>query len=163
MTDRIPDLAECRPEVLAFARLMECELRENDHKGGWAGCAPESLLRRLREETDEVERELTGPRETCGCREAMCPHVVPWFGPDPKRVGAEAADVGNFAMMVADVTGALKQVTTERVLTLEMVENQVREVLDDEIGWWLGERYREELVGMIIAGLRQQMGGLDHD
>lgn len=75
---------ELRPEVARFAQLMERRLRANDHKGGWRGDTPHALLRRLREETDELYLAITA-----------------------EDVGNEAADVANFAMMIADVCGAL--------------------------------------------------------
>ena len=82
-----------RPEVLAFAYLMEQKLKENDHKGGWDNCEENYLLKRLKEEAFELER--------------VCDQV----GDSPKhkrpKVGLEAADVANFAMMLADIYGAL--------------------------------------------------------
>jgi hypothetical protein len=41
---QIPTLAEVRPEVAAFARLMEYKLRLNDHKGGWKDWNPHDAL-----------------------------------------------------------------------------------------------------------------------
>jgi hypothetical protein len=83
-----------RPEVRAFANLMERELRANDHKGGWAREHPGPLMDRLWEEAHELSV---------------------YFGPGSRtdystwsaQIGAEAADVANFAMMIADVCGAL--------------------------------------------------------
>ncbi|MEL6172755.1 MAG: hypothetical protein AAFR02_12210, partial [Pseudomonadota bacterium] len=48
-----------RPEVRAFADLMETKLRKNDHKPGWKGDNPFDLVRRLKEETHELERVIT--------------------------------------------------------------------------------------------------------
>lgn len=82
-----------RPEVEAFADAMEAQLLANDHKPGWKRDFPSELLRRLKEESTELSREL---RE--------------WDGSNansPKRVLKEAADVANFAMMIADVCGGL--------------------------------------------------------
>lgn len=45
--------ARWRPEVIAFADLMEAQLRANDHKPGWKDDLACDLLPRLREETDE--------------------------------------------------------------------------------------------------------------
>lgn len=80
---------DVRPEVAAFALLMEAQLRKNDHKGGWADCDLDYLLRRLGEEVAEVNA-LGGDTN------------------NPEQWGAEAADIANFAMMIADNAGALK-------------------------------------------------------
>lgn len=88
------DALGLRPKVLAFAHLMEAKLRENDYKGGWQKDKPSALLKRLREEADELDAAIQpGTRGDIG----------PWRG----LVGNEAADVANFAMMVADVCGGL--------------------------------------------------------
>lgn len=79
-----------RPEVLAFAHIMEQKLRENDHKSHWSDCAPSWLLGRLREETTELAGAIGSGYKS------------------PEHIGREAADVANFAMMIADVAGALK-------------------------------------------------------
>lgn len=72
-----------RPVVSAFARVMERKLQYNKSKGHWGDCPVEWLIERLREEVDELEA-------------AVKANV-------PARVAQhEAADVGNFAMMIAD-------------------------------------------------------------
>ena len=78
-------LRELRPSVLAFAQAMERKLRKNDHRGGWAQSSPKWLLSRLREETRELSDALNGA---------------------DLEVLDEAADVGNFAMMIHDVVSA---------------------------------------------------------
>ncbi len=131
------DLLELRPEVAAFAQLMEKALRENDYKGGWSDCEPAALLRRLREESIELDHALSQahdrvwrdwdpeahkadatshrqvtvsyvPNRGWLCTDICSPKV---FQPDAdaiERIGEEAADVANFAMMIADNAGALK-------------------------------------------------------
>ena len=69
-----------RPCVEWFAQQMERVLRQNDYKGGWQEMFIEDLIDRLHEEVSELE--------TCGCK--------------PRRIIKEAADVANFAMMIAD-------------------------------------------------------------
>ncbi len=76
-----------RPEVLAFAHLMEQQLRANDHKPGWKNDRPKPLVDRLREETEEL--------------------IVAILDHGPEQIGKEAADVANFALMIADVCGCL--------------------------------------------------------
>lgn len=72
-----------RLEVLRFALLMEATLRANDRKGGWKSCTPSWLLRRLKAEVGELHRASV----------KRLPQA------DVER---EAADVANFAMMIAD-------------------------------------------------------------
>ena len=69
---------ELRPEVAAFAQAMENALRENDWKGHWRHCSGTYLFNRLRGEVNELSRASTSARLK------------------------EAADVANFAMMIAD-------------------------------------------------------------
>lgn len=73
-----------RVEVQAFARAMERELRVHANKGLWTSCDPEYLLDRLYEELAELEHALL-------------------VGAPLETVESEAADVGNFAMMIVDV------------------------------------------------------------
>lgn len=70
-----------RKSVVEFAKIMEGELRENDHKGGWGDCTIEYLLSRLIEEVGELAASIR-----CG---------------SPGFIVAESADVANFAMMIA--------------------------------------------------------------
>lgn len=96
-----------RPEVVAFATAMEARLRHHDDSRGargWSECDPTWLLQRLRQEVDELEKALVARHSRCACREAMCMHSL---FEHPESVGHEAADVGNFAMMIADVRGEL--------------------------------------------------------
>ena len=76
---------ELRPEVRWFAQQMELQLRENDWKGGWHNERLGTLCAMLRIELSELERVLFPRREL-----------------DPERITSEAADVANFAMMIAD-------------------------------------------------------------
>lgn len=82
-----------RPEVQAFARLVETQLRVNDHKGGWSGCSPEWLVAKLAEELGEVARYVV--------RRADRGHAA--------DVARECADIAAVAMMLADVCGGLKR------------------------------------------------------
>lgn len=73
--------------VLEFAREMEIKLAENRHKGdrsGWMKISPWELLRKLRSEVIELELAMEN-------------------GDDSEEIRREAADIGNFAMMIADV------------------------------------------------------------
>lgn len=89
-------LIVARPEVVRFAAAMERKLEANDHKRGWKHCETLYLMRRLRNEVGELAVLVNAARRG----EA---HV------DRDAILSEAADVANFAMMVADVLGALKE------------------------------------------------------
>jgi len=69
-----------RERVYEFAQLMESKLQNNDHKGGWKLDEYSDLLRKLKNEVEELEMALIN------------------------RDGAvnEAVDVANYAMMIAD-------------------------------------------------------------
>jgi len=86
---RLPTL---RPEVAAFAVAMEERLRANDHKGGWRDCDPWWLLRRIFDEYRELRVAFVRCNMGQGEREEIL---------------REAADVANFCLMVADVSGLL--------------------------------------------------------
>lgn len=76
-----------RDPLAWFAQEMERRLRVNDHKPGWEDLTDAWLLHRLRQETQELTLALAS------------------FKGQPARAYAvieEAADVANFAMMVAD-------------------------------------------------------------
>jgi NTP pyrophosphatase (non-canonical NTP hydrolase) len=103
-------VGEIRPEVFAFARLMEATLRKNDHKGGWKGCDIAYLKKRLCEEVVELVdaiRDMTR-------------------GGDPATGIHETADVANFAMMIADVSGGLEQY----ILTQTHAEQRAKSAMD---------------------------------
>lgn len=72
-----------RPEVMRFARAMEEKLAENDHKGGWLDETFTWLLGRLEDEMRELKRAVRK-------------------GEPARTVLREAADVANFAMMIAE-------------------------------------------------------------
>jgi len=72
-----------RAVIRWFAQAMEDELKENDHKGGWADMHCKALMARLLEELIELQGAIEQ-------------------GASKPTVLSEAADVANFAMMVAD-------------------------------------------------------------
>jgi len=83
-----------RESVLWFANRMERKLVVNDHKGGWLDEDPMYLLRRCRQELDELSRVL---------RDAdICWSTWGHFGEGKMLIVNEAADVANLAMMIAD-------------------------------------------------------------
>jgi hypothetical protein len=49
---------DVRPEVAAFALLMEARLRANDHKPGWKHDLPGNLYRRIEDEMKELWRAI---------------------------------------------------------------------------------------------------------
>ena len=74
-----------RREVLQFASIMEDRLAANDHKTHWDGSSLDWLLERLKDEVEELEAVIA---------EGDLSMDV--------EISHEAADVANFAMMIAD-------------------------------------------------------------
>ena len=72
-----------RPEILWFAEQMEKKLQSNDYKGGWNDCSIKYLLYSLKEEIKELSDELNQKSNS-------------------SNIIKEAADIANFAMMIAD-------------------------------------------------------------
>lgn len=70
--------------VNRFGKIMVAKLKENEHKAGWSQMTPDYLMQRMAGEVYELTRELMRrPR-------------------NPEQIAREAADVANFAMMVAE-------------------------------------------------------------
>ncbi len=85
------------PYVLEFGKLMEEKLARNRHKGnreGWINDDPMALLRRLRDETEELADEMDDYMQQIEHGRT--------FKVQAERVAEEAADIANFAMMIAD-------------------------------------------------------------
>lgn len=77
---------------------MENKLARNRHKGnreGWINDDPESLLKRLREETRELETAMSVAKVRMWEGRSNASHAA-------NDVADEAADIANFAMMIAD-------------------------------------------------------------
>lgn len=96
-----------RPEVIAFASLMEQALRdhadENDNGTGaesWKECAPEWLLAQLKRHTEILETSILG--------RATFNRDVPRAARGP-QLAELAANVANYAMFIADVVDGLKR------------------------------------------------------
>lgn len=79
-----------RKEVITFSKDMERKLCANERKGGWSACELSWLLRRLREETGELSGAI-GSLLHADLIDVRAQIVID-----------EAADVANFAMMIAD-------------------------------------------------------------
>jgi hypothetical protein len=85
------DAVRIRPEVRAIAEAMEERLKRNEWKGGWDAMSVAALFKRLGQEIAELRRETKKPNAK----------------QNPYMIRHEAADVANFAMMIADVCNAL--------------------------------------------------------
>ena len=88
------------PYVLAFAKRMEAKLAKNRHKGdrdAWMKDDGSALFARLEEEVDELQESLRL------CRNSIRIGNVVAF--ERQGIINEAADVANFAMMIADKFG----------------------------------------------------------
>lgn len=84
-----------RPAVAWFAGQMEAKLRENDAKSDWLEMPPDDLFALLLDESDELSGELMQWAGWSGAGR----------GSSPERIVREAADVANFALMIADHVG----------------------------------------------------------
>jgi len=85
------ELAEAnglRPEVIWFAGRMEKKLKKNDHKGGWSEDMLPYLGKRFGEEVNEF--------------------IDAMYSNNAEGTINEAADVANFAMMIADILAKRK-------------------------------------------------------
>lgn len=95
-----PSRYEIRAEVMAFARLMEMTLQANDHKSGWDKCDLRWLLAKLMEEVGELAQVVVSMHLSDGTKLDVSNEFIN----AAVRTGVrEAADVGNLAMMLADV------------------------------------------------------------
>lgn len=112
-----------RPEIADFSYLMESVLKENDNKGGWNNCSPSYLLGRLIEEVGELVASMASTNGFAGMLiynqlitlaryirsdshnelglVFNCPDELLQYGRSQPIL--EAADVANFAMMIADL------------------------------------------------------------
>jgi len=98
-----------RPEVVAFAEGMEEILMLNDHKGGWKECSAAYLLDKLKEEFEELNREVPMMRSADAplwWAFQDCPPNI------RKRIAHEAVDLANICMMIYDRCRTSEPVTT---------------------------------------------------
>lgn len=102
---KIAEVLEIRPEVLAFAIQMERKLRANDHKGktGWKDGSPFSTRENLRSKLDEEYHELK--HAVIEQKYAANPESVITPAQANQNVMDEAADLANICMMLADNYG----------------------------------------------------------
>lgn len=87
-----------RKSVTWFADRMEKKLRANDHKGHWSGCTRVYLFRRLRTEVRELSAASSNFRRLIR-KKLMTDDEL---RDSAQALISEAADVANFAMMIAD-------------------------------------------------------------
>lgn len=100
-----------RKEIEEFAQAMESELKENDYKGGWKDCDLTFLLSKLDEEVKELKEAIQVKQEFINLNSnarsvGECQYDYSLKSSN-KNILSEAADVGNIAMMIADVCKAL--------------------------------------------------------
>lgn len=101
-----------RPLIQAFAEAMEAKLASNDAvKGEWRDEPTMPLLRALRGEVTELADAISAY----------------YLGQSADVVLAEAADVALYALMIADVCGALPETTNRgRTSALTFAPGTVR-------------------------------------
>lgn len=88
---------DVRPEVKFFAEIMEEQLQKNEHKGGWKDCGYYFLEKELRKNLNKLE-DITGTTYS---------NLIEIQKAYKDNILRRAANVANFAMMIADVCGAL--------------------------------------------------------
>ena len=98
-----------RPEVKAFAEEMEKRLAAHDHDSeneeGWAWCRPGWLLNELKSHTGSLQEHVS---RLCDSDMELAPALATDRARHRDlrhRVVQEAADVANYALMLADVCG----------------------------------------------------------
>jgi hypothetical protein len=87
-SEKIP--TPLREPLAWFSQRMEEKLQANDHKGHWSNCTMTYLRNRINEELKELELALNGD------------HPLGYTSAEAHRIVLEAADVANFALMIAD-------------------------------------------------------------
>jgi hypothetical protein len=107
MQDKPLDFSAIRPEIMAFALLMEKALRNNNYGAAWK--IDEAL--NLAQHAKDGANELLGVIGFC----LRPPVLTPIPSEIRETVHQEAVGVANMAMMVADVTGCLEDAIHEFV------------------------------------------------
>lgn len=92
----LPPLNELRPEVAAFARLMEAQLRKNDQKGNWKNWDERAGLASAHRKIVDVASVIHPMKFN---RQSEY---------DREYVAAKCADAANYMMIVADLAGGLQ-------------------------------------------------------
>lgn len=114
-------LRRWRPAVESFADLMEVKLQVHDGgKDGWAGRPTGWLMSRMVDEIIEMMNEMEPEGQSimhyfialhmlrlASAELAACDLVLSNES-TPEKLGFEAADVANFAMMIASNCGSLE-------------------------------------------------------
>ncbi|MDB5057220.1 MAG: hypothetical protein JWO59_692 [Chloroflexi bacterium] len=137
---------DVRPEVAQFALAMEERLRANVHKNGKLNNEPIAVMIRLEQEAGELRRAISS-------------------GESPERLRDEAADVANFAMMIAGQTTP-EQVRKAHTFPVLMIPGNWREYPDcpRSVPYDLVEAHARQAErnhgGQSIATLARR-GGLD--
>jgi hypothetical protein len=100
MPDKPLSFSDIRPEIMAFALLMEKALRDNDYGAGWN--IDQAL--NLAQHAKDGANELLAVIGFC-----LRPPVLTPIPPEIREtITQEAAGVANMAMMASDVTGCLE-------------------------------------------------------
>lgn len=111
----------------AFTTHMRYKLMLNRYKGGWEACTEEYLLKRLREEVEELQLALEQ-------------------GASLDEIAGECADVGNFAMFVVDKISGGLQPREDCPKTIPAVrEDEVSRAASDVAIWKIAAQARKDL------------------
>jgi hypothetical protein len=86
----------------SFSVVMWSKLIKNDHKGGWRGELPERLFEKLEDEIRELDDAISRYRADPSITRTVKTEKL------ARQIALEAADVANYAMMIADVVGGFR-------------------------------------------------------
>ncbi len=143
---RISDVGGESALVQTLAAAMQSKLAKNRGKRHWQDATPAYLIERLRQEVDELEQAIGGYLEEGSA--------------DEDDVWNEAADVGNFAAMLADnATGRSEARATPPSLDVEQIVRAALRVVDQDTPLSVGEpliqkaiRYATNLARLTTEG-----------
>ncbi len=90
MRQKIWQKMKPRPEVVRFSKLMELQLQNNEHRGGWSHCDAVYFLEKITMNLQDLKFNLESKSFADAAR--------------------DCADIGNFSMMLEQLVTILKHV-----------------------------------------------------
>jgi hypothetical protein len=88
-------------KISVLAEAMRKKLVANAYKGGWQNMSVPYMMDRITDERNELDNAIWRLNKFRKANNGKTPRVL------LEDILSEAADIANFAMMIADVAGAL--------------------------------------------------------